>query len=193
MTPHPRVGAAAAIFAFTVSLIATPIVAQQPPVNPEAQVLADFTERVKAYVAMRDKADAGAPKLQETKDAAKIQEAQIALAVRIQQARAGAKQGEIFSPAIEKKLRALLRPEMKGPDGPAAKAAILEEKPVVELKVNAQYPAAEPLATAPPTVLEALPPLPKDQGLEYRFVRKHLILLDTRANLIVDYLYNAIP
>ena len=52
---------------------------------------------------------------------------------------------------------------------------------------------SQPLATVPPRVLQALPQLPKDAGLEYRFVQKHLILFDTRANLIVDFLLNAIP
>ena len=167
--------------------------ANQTPVNPDAKILADFNDRVKAYVALRNKADNDAPKLKETKDAAKIQEAQLALAAAIRHARATAKQGDIFAPEIEKKFRALLSPEVKGPAGAKAKATILEEKPMVELKVNTEYPSAEPLSTVPPTVLQAMPLLPKGEGLEYRFVRKHLILLDTRANLIVDYLLNAIP
>jgi hypothetical protein len=167
--------------------------AAQTPVNPDAKVLADFNERVKAYVALRNKVDADAPKLKETKDAAKIEEAQRTLAAIIQSARANAKQGDIFTPEIEKKFRALLSPEVKGPAGAKAKATILEEKPMVELKVNTEYPSAEPLSTVPPTVLQAMPTLPKGEGLEYRFVRRHLILLDTRANLIVDYLLNAIP
>jgi hypothetical protein len=43
----------------------------------------------------------------------------------------------------------------------------------------------------PPNVLQALPKLPLD--IEYRFVGKHLILRDARANLIIDYMLNAIP
>jgi len=42
----------------------------------------------------------------------------------------------------------------------------------------------------PPNVLASLPPLPKD--IEYRFVNKHLILRDARANLIIDYIPNAL-
>ena len=38
--------------------------------------------------------------------------------------------------------------------------------------------------TVPPNILAALPKLPED--LEYRFVNKHMILLDVHANLIVD-------
>jgi hypothetical protein len=166
--------------------------AAQQTVNPDAQILMDFNERVKAYLTLRDKVDGDAPPMQQTNDAAKIEAAQRTLATVIRNARAGAKQGDIFAPPIEKKFRAMLRPEVKGAEGAKAKATVLEEKPMVELKVNAEYPQKEPLATVPPSILQALPPLPKGQDLEYRFVRKHMILLDTRANLIVDFLLNAI-
>ena len=56
-------------------------------------------------------------------------------------------------------------------------------------KVQRAWLEKEPLTAVPPTVRQALPKLP--DGLEYRFVREHMILLDTRANLIVDYMLNA--
>ena len=43
----------------------------------------------------------------------------------------------------------------------------------------------------PPDVLLALPTLPKD--VEYRFAGKHLLLFDAKANIIVDFMLNAIP
>ena len=193
MTSTLRGCAIGVVASLAIVAVADTPFADQTPVNPDAKILADFNNRVKAYIALRNKADNDAPKLKETKEAAKIQEAQLALAAAIRNARATAKPGDIFAPEIEKKFRALLSPEVKGPAGAKAKATILEEKPMVELKVNTEYPSAEPLSTVPPTVLQAMPPLPKGEGLEYRFVRKHLILLDTRANLIVDYLLNAIP
>jgi hypothetical protein len=57
-------------------------------------------------------------------------------------------------------------------------------------KVNSPYPDKQPLSSVPPNVLASLPQLPKD--IEYRFVGKHLILRDVRANLIIDYMPNAI-
>ena len=57
-------------------------------------------------------------------------------------------------------------------------------------KVNTFYPDKEPLSTVPPNVLQTLPPLPEE--IEYRFIQKHLILRDARANLIIDYIPNAI-
>jgi hypothetical protein len=67
----------------------------------------------------------------------------------------------------------------------------LDEVPKVPLVVNAVYPKEQPLSTMPASMLEALPTLP--DGLEYRFVGKHLILRDTKANIIVDFIYNAVP
>jgi hypothetical protein len=57
--------------------------------------------------------------------------------------------------------------------------------------VNGDYPSAAPLATVPPMLLAQLPRLPEE--VEYRFFDRHLILLDVDANLIVDYIPNALP
>jgi hypothetical protein len=162
---------------------------QKPPANPDAQVVADFKARVDTYVELRKKADDSAPPLKETKDPAKIKAAQQALVERIGAARSGAKQGDIFTPEITTYFKRLLRPEIKEP---GAKAIMKEEKVgPVPFKINGPYPDTQPLATAPPSLLEALPPLPKD--IDYRFVGKHLILRDSRANTIIDYILNAIP
>jgi hypothetical protein len=179
-------------FAALVLLLCTGVFASQSqPVNPDAKILADFTARVKAYVELVDKADAGAPPLKETNDPAKIVVAQNALAERIRAARASAKAGDIFTPEIRQKFRSLLRPELKGKEGAQTKEVIKEESPDnLPLKVNAKYPEKEPLSTVPPNVLQSLPKLP--EHIEYRFVQKHLILRDARANIIVDFIPNAI-
>ena len=58
-------------------------------------------------------------------------------------------------------------------------------------KVNAEYPKDVPLSTVPPDVLLTLPALPED--MQYRFAGKHLLLFDAKANIIVDFMLNAIP
>ena len=166
-------------------------VSQQQPVNADAKILADFATRIKAYMDLRNKLDDGPAKQKATENPAEIAAAQDALAARVRAARVEAKQGDIFTPEIEKKFRQLLRPEVKGPDAKKTRDAVQDEKPVVALEVNAKYPEKEPLTTMPPNVLESLPSLPK--GLEYRFVRKHLILRDAQANLIIDYMLNVLP
>jgi hypothetical protein len=156
--------------------------------NADAQLMADFKERVDKYVDLRKKADDSAPPLKESNDAAKIKLAQQGLAERIGAARVGVKPGEIFTPEIAAKFRRLLRPEAKET---GVKDVMKEDKPVVvSFKVNGPYPDKQPVVTVPPNILSALPPLPKD--IEYRFIEKHLILRDAKANLIIDYMLNAI-
>jgi hypothetical protein len=58
-------------------------------------------------------------------------------------------------------------------------------------RVNANYPETAALATVPPLILQRLQRLP--DGVEYRFMGRNLILRDTRANLIVDVLPEAVP
>lgn len=158
-------------------------------VSADARVLGDFKARVEKYDQLRKKADHSAPPLEKTKNAAKIKDAQNGLAERIGAARIGVKSGDIFTPEIAAVFKRLLRPEAKQQ---ATKEAMKDDKPiVVSFKVNGPYPDKQPVAMVPPNILAALPQLPKD--IEYRFVDKHLILRDTRANLIVDYMLNAIP
>jgi hypothetical protein len=48
-----------------------------------------------------------------------------------------------------------------------------------------------PLTSVPPQVLQTLPKLTED--LEYRFVGDWLILLDTHAHVVADYIDDALP
>lgn len=175
-------------FLFLVLTLALPqAYAAQTPVNADAQVLQDFKARVDKYVVLRNKADDSAPPMKKTDDPTELRTAQQALAERIGAARTPAKQGDIFTPEIAARFRKLLRPEVKES---GTKATIKDDNPgAIPFKVNGPYPSKEPLSTVPPNVLASLPQLPKD--LEYRFVGKHLILRDARANLIIDYIPNA--
>ena len=162
---------------------------EQP--NPDAVVLADFKARIDNYMKMHDKVEKGSAEQEETNDPAKIRDAQVKLAERIRAARSNARPGDIFSPEIRTAFRRLMYPETTGPGGRATKAEMKEDAPAkVPLKVNATYPEGKPLPTVPPNILENLPQLPED--LEYRIIDKHLILRDVDANLIIDYIPNAI-
>jgi hypothetical protein len=163
--------------------------AEDSQVNANAKILQDFKERLDRYVELRKKADDQTPPLRKTDDPAEIKAAQEALAQRIRATRAEANPGDILTPEIAAHLRRLLRPEVKDPE---TKEAIKDDNPgTVPFKVNEPYPEKAPLSTVPPNVLGTLPMLPKD--IEYRFVGKHLILRDMRADLIIDYMRNAIP
>jgi len=153
------------------------------------QLIGDFKARLDKYVELRKKADDSAPALKESKSAGKIKDAEQSLLERIAAARHDAKPGEIFTPEIAAYFRRRLHPESKEP---GTKEIMKEDKVgTIPFKINGPYPETKPLVTAPPNLLEALPQLQKD--IEYRFVGKHLILRDARANMIIDYMLNAIP
>jgi hypothetical protein len=161
--------------------------------NPDALVLADYNRRIKQYLDLRKPLKDAAPPLKETNDPAKLTAAQQGLADKLRAARRDARPGDIFTPEIRKAFRRLLYPEVTGKDGRTTKSAIKEDAPPpeqVRFQVNAMYPKTAPLPTVPPNVLVNLPRLPED--LEYRIIEKHLILRDTQANIIVDFIPNAI-
>jgi hypothetical protein len=178
-----------AVMMFPLVFSASTVRAQEKfKASPDAPLLGDFKVRVEKYDALRKKADDSAPPLKKSTNAAEIKEAQHALAERVGAARVGVKPGEIFTPEIAAVFKRLLRPEVNHD----TKEVMKEDKPVVvSFKVNGPYPDKQPVVTVPPNVLAALPQLPKD--IEYRFIDKHLILRDARANLIIDYIPNAIP
>lgn len=165
--------------------------AKREDANPDAVVLAGFKERVEAYMKLREDVEKGSAEQKETNDPAKIHVAQTSLAARVRAARKDAKPGDVFTPDVRALFRRLMHPETKGAQGRDTKSEIKEDAPAaMRLKVNAGYPEGAPLPTVPPNLLANLPLLPEE--LEYRVVDKHLILRDVDANLIVDYIPNAI-
>ena len=164
-----------------------------PKVNPNAALMADFKARVEKYAELHKEQAKGSARQKENTTAEQINKQQAALAAKIQAARSGAKQGDIFTPEMRPVFRRLLAPEMKGEEGRDAKAIIKDDAPApgtVPFKVNAKYPEGQPKPTMPTNLLLNLPPLP--EPLEYRVVGQHLLLIDTAADLIVDYILNVI-
>jgi hypothetical protein len=153
----------------------------------------DFQNRVDAYADLHKRLAKGDAAQKQTSDAGRLNDAQNTLTARVQAARADAKHGEVFTDTIRPVFRRLLAPELKGQAGRDAKAVLKDDAPdagTVPFKVNAKYPDGQPLPTVPANLLLTLPPLPAP--LEYRIVGQHLLLLDTGADLVVDYILNAI-
>jgi len=162
-------------------------------VNVQAAVLKDFQTRLDGYIDIHKKAESGGGKLKQTESPAEINNKQDVLAARIAILRADAAHGDIFTPEIRTAIRRLLAPELAGEDGRDAKAILKDDAPPsgsVPLKINAKYPDGLTRPTLPANLLLNLPQLPK--GLEYRIVGKHLVLIDIDANIVVDYIQNAI-
>jgi hypothetical protein len=161
--------------------------------NSSAAALADFTTRVEDYVKLQKKLAAKVGTLDETKSPEQIATREKLLGEAVRAARAGAKEGDILTPAAAAVFTTVIREEF----AERSKLAIQDrdeaqdELPNFMPTVNQVYPTTYPLATFPPGVLKRIPPLP--EPLEYRFVQRHLIIRDSEANLIVDVLKNAAP
>ena len=163
----------------------------KPAVNPNAATLKDFLKRVDGYVALHKKLEGQLPDLAKQTTPEAIDKHERALAALIQAQRKTAKPGDLFTPAMQRLVRNLLRPVFTGKDGQQIKSEILdnEYKGAVKLVVNGRYPDEVPISTVPPQVLAQLPKLPEE--LEYRFIRTNLILFDPHAHLIADFIERA--
>ena len=164
----------------------------QPP-QDDAPAVAEFERRIAAYVTLRDGIEKGAAELNETAAPEEIVAAELALAERIRAARADARRGDLFTAEVQAHVHRVLKPEMRGLRGRNTRGVIRDEGPAPEavaVAVNATYPKDQPHGTVPANLLELLPRLP--EGLEYRFIDTALVVRDTRANLIVDYMPDAL-
>lgn len=151
----------------------------------------DFFDHVRAYIQIHQTADARVPSLKETSDPKEVSVREKALADEIRVQRAGAQQGEVFSPAAAKEIGIIVAEDFKGRPLRDQKAILVEVPVKQPPAINTDYPTALPLATVPPSLLLKLPTLPEE--LEYRFLGRHLILRDIKANLIVDFIPDVVP
>ncbi len=164
----------------------------QQPVNPHVLVMEDFDKRVADYVKLHKTVDSKLPKLKPTPSQETIAAHEHQLAEGIRAARAAAAPGNIFTPEIATEFRRLIGIAMEGKDAVRVKQSLKNAEPVqLRLTVNGAYPAGVPLQSTPPTLLLNLPKLPPE--LAYRVVDHQLALLDLQANLVVDFMPQAIP
>jgi len=186
---------------FVVTLAAAVSGSSEPAANDRARLLKEFEDRAAIYSQLSRKAAATLPPLPDKASPEQIAAHQKALAKAIQAGRAGAFQGEILFDGVVPVFLDVLRTDLAGPKGRDARETIKDGDPrtdkgpstpgepkpkEVQLVPNAPYPDGAALSTVPPDLLAKLPKLPKP--LEYRFVGGHLILHDSEASLVVDYL-----
>ena len=179
------------VCALAVTLIPVPSHATgQKPVDPSAEKLKAFTERVQKYIDLQKKLEGQLPAVGTTNDPAQIEAHGKALAESLRTARRDARPRDIFGDTAEL-FRLIIRQDAADRSVRDAFATMKEVPQSVVPKINADYPEKAPLATVPPLILRRLPTLP--DGLEYRFMRRDLILRDSKANLIVDFVHEAVP
>ena len=146
----------------------------------DAETTAEFNRRLQDYVALRSRLEVGLPPLVVTDNPDEIEHFEHSLARRIDDAR-GSRRGQLFAPAMEGQLKRMLVIQADA----TTIAAIMDDGPgEFDIDINETYSKKRSLGTMPPKLLLQLPELPRD--LYYRFVGRHLILYDGRANIIVD-------
>lgn len=160
-------------------------------VNPEAAAVKAFGERVHAYVELRHRVVQRLEHPAVPATAAEIERFKHQLAQGIQQERRSAQEGDIFTADVAPQFRAIIRRDLKSRDVEDALAAVAEVSPRLALYANQPWPRDLPRATVPPRLLASLYVLP--EGVEYRFLSRHLVLLDSDADLIIDLVRNVIP
>ena len=167
--------------------------AKQPAVDPTETVFNDFTKRVDDYMKLRKSIVDTVGDLDPTKSQAEITVRSTALANGVIAARAQAKAGDIFTPEFSALVATLIKEEYRRRSISVreTRGDQQDELPDFKPTVNQLYPTTYPLATFPATLLPLLPSLPEQ--LEYRVVQHYLVLRDVEANLILDFMPNAVP
>jgi hypothetical protein len=171
--------------AILASLAWTPTSMADRRVDAQGPAVADFSKRVAAYIDLTKRATQSLPHLTRTNVPSEIttRESEIGNAIRV--ARAGARPGDILTPAAARVFRQLIKDDFRHRPRRGQKV-MRDEIPHFHPKVNQAYPSEWPLATFPATLLAKLPELP--DALEYRLLSEALILRDVNANIIVDFI-----
>lgn len=184
MTNHPRAlpSVTAALLIATSSLIG----AQSSP------ALQQFEKNAAAYAQMQRKLKLETPGPKVASKAATITNDVDALAAAIIRARRGAKQGDVVTAEGAEEIRRRMR-TLLGKQTTAAFLKELADEPTFKGKpaVHLRYPKGTSMFRMPARVLNALPELP--EPLRYRFVGRDLVLRDTDAELIIDFIPDALP
>ena len=189
--PPPRSALLAALLLAGCAL-AHPAVASEREQGEDAAGFKVFSERVDEYVQLHKSVEATLPRLKPTDLPEMITAHQQALARKIRETRLHAHRGDVFTHQASEAFRHAIRSEFQGPHAPNARATIQQGSPLktVRLRLNQAYPEGVPYTTVPPTLLLKFPKLPAE--VAYQIVGRDLVLLDVKANLVVDLIPEAI-
>lgn len=167
----------------------------QPAATPKqmAAAVAEFNDRIKEYVALHRKLANETGEINDTKKPTEITQREQALGKLIQTNRAGAKQGDLFTPAVQTLFKSIIKQEYSRRSAAMRRDRKEDQDELADFTpaVNQVYPPEKPLVTFPAGLLRTLPKLPNE--LEYRLVQRNLILRDIEANIIVDFIPAATP
>jgi len=182
-------------FFFFVAAIATGQTPSAPkPSAEDAAGFKEFSARVADYVKLHKSVEKEVPALKGKEELPEMISAQQqALARKIREKRPNAKPGDIFTRGSRDAFRHVIRDVFRDPKNSTKHTTDRQRitgKPV-RVQINGIYPDADAETTFPPTLLERLPVLPEE--VAYRIVGRDLVLVDRKANLVVDLLHEALP
>jgi len=165
--------------------------ADTPNANPQAAALAEFQQRLQGYITLRSQLSAKLKPLSPTADSAELAARQDTLAAALRDARTGAKPGDMIPTRVADQIRSAVAEDFRHRTADTKRAVFTEVPAGVRPIINKAMPDTEALATVPPLLLNSLPRLP--DNLQYRFMDRHIVLLDGDTRLIVDYILNVLP
>lgn len=175
-------------------LLATSARAQVPLTDKDAAALQQWALGLEKYLLIREDAASTVPWPRGSPDLRQVLQARSALASAVQERRAGAKIGDLFTFDVRRTFRKLI-----------ARSLIAHEIVVSELlaelrrqigpgsfrlAVNEPFPLRRGDAM-PTCILDVLPPLPWE--LDYRIIDHDLVLIDQGSGLVIDILPDALP
>jgi len=168
-------------------------VATSPRAQDSARAFPAFAERVRAYVDLQETVERALPEQRGGKESERVARHQHALAAAVADARPDAKPGDVFEPAVNQGIRAIVADAFHGSHSRNMRRTIADrpEGTIPVLHVNAIYPDDLLLTTMPPTLLRRLPFVPDD--VAYRIIGRALVLQDAKTGMIVDVIVDAIP
>jgi hypothetical protein len=181
-----------------------PLVDATATANPgEAHGLVEFQRALARYVTLRDRVMRDTPA---GTAVSRMPEAPRGpLAAEIRRQRRDAKQGDVFRREVQPLFRRAVAEELRDPlaldtrhtlgeGNPETGRGMEQDRDIarrdITLIVNGLYPPGSAFSTMPPRLLQRLPPLPS--SIDYRFVGRDLVLVDTTASVVIDYLPNAV-
>lgn len=189
MAAHHHVSRVFSVFAAVFLLGAWRMDAAPVPTGANDDGLRTFNESVEAYTALHRRLADPLPRLDPNRDPWSRFLGRRYLASAIRSARATAKQGDIFSPAVADLFRILIASALADRH-PGAMFDVWPEEswPVDNPVVNEPFPKGVS-HVVPAVLLHHLPALPNE--MEYRVVNGRLVLLDVHADIVIDILLDA--
>jgi hypothetical protein len=158
----------------------------------DAATKAKFESAIDSYVASRREIETRLPALPTEATPEQITAHKALLLQNLRETRNMAKRGDIFTPEAEALIARIIKETYSEEELAKLRLeSVQAETKGVPLKVNAAYPESKERLEMPPRLLLVLPELPDE--VNYRFVGRHLLLLDKDSTLILDFMPNAIP